>query len=653
MCEIGVNISMAELTVSRKTILATFTELIKDVKVKKFTIPEYQRPYSWDNEKCEILWDDVLNYHHDQNKGDKYFLGTIVTCKDDSVEGISVIDGQQRITSFFLLLRAFYKKLEDMLVQTPNDKEVEGLMKQIAPCIWDVNPMSQEVSDKTKIHIQSLVASEKDNESFHKIMITGIAEENDKSLYAKNYSFFLNKCDSYAASQPLDWKQLCLCIMNECIVLPIECTDLDSALIIFSTLNDRGMPLSDSDIFKAEIYKTKKSKEEKDTFTQNWKELGETAENAKMSIDDIFKLYTHVLRAKGNCSDSEIGLRKFYSENQRSRLHESNLTETLLEVAHFWEKLISYNDEICTEKTKKYIHCLKAYPNEYWKYPITVLFDYCKRNKKEIKNLLPEYLAKLISYLFVRFIEKPSVNTIKNPVYLFCIDTYKNGCLDTDDFVIVDDFKTKLILTAGSSKIQKAMLLLNSYLFDNSTPLLQEIMEVEHIFPQKWDATYFTWTDEDAKKYIDKIGNKIPFEKKLNIKASNGFFSKKKEEYAKSQNKEVLELTKNQDWTKENIDTRADEMADRLEEFFEENLKSSVITKKLICYTGGTKIVTINYVTSKTYKKYVVIQNDNGKIEQNEFDVFENAVISIDKGLFLYGQEIFVDEECKDFKNCL
>lgn len=119
---------MAELTVSRKTILATFTELIKDVKVKKFTIPEYQRPYSWDNEKCEILWDDIFNYHHDQNKGDKYFLETIVTCKDDEIEGISVIDGQQRITSFFLLLRVFYKKLEDMLVQTPNDKEVEGLM---------------------------------------------------------------------------------------------------------------------------------------------------------------------------------------------------------------------------------------------------------------------------------------------------------------------------------------------------------------------------------------------------------------------------------------------------------------------------------------------------------------------------------------------
>lgn len=644
---------MAELTVSRKTILALFTEAIKDVSVKKFTIPEYQRPYSWDNEKCEILWDDILNYHQDQNKGDKYFLGTIVTCKDSEVEGVSVIDGQQRITSFFLLLRAFYKKLEDMLAQTPNDKEVEGLMKQIAPCIWDVNPMSQEVSDKTKIHIQSLVATAKDNDSFHEIMINGVAKKNDKSLYAQNYSFFLDKCDKYAESRPLDWKQLCLCIMNECIVLPIECTDLDSALIIFSTLNDRGIPLSDSDIFKAEIYKTKKSKKEKDEFTHNWKELEETAKNANMTIDDVFKLYTHILRAKAGCSESEIGLRKFYSENNRTKLHESNLTETLLELAHFWEKIVTYSDDVCTEKTKKYIHCLKSYPNEYWKYPVAVLFDYCKRNKKDIKTVLPDYLAKLVSYLFVRFIEKPGVNTIKNPVYLFCIDTYKNGILNADGYEIMENFKTMLILTAGSSKIQKSVLLLNSYLFDVSTPLLPENIDVEHIFPQKWDDAYFTWSEAEAKNYIDKIGNKIPFEKKLNIKASNGFYSKKKNEYAKSKNKEVIKLTEIEDWTKNDIDSRADKMGDRLIAFFKENLKSTVRTKKLICYKGGTKTVTISLVSSKVVSKYVVTQEDNGKTTQAEYNVFEDAVISIDKGLFLYGQEVFVDDEYKNFKACL
>ena len=67
-------------------------------------------------------------------------------------------------------------------------------------------------------------------------------------------------------------------------------------------------------------------------------------------------------------------------------------------------------------------------------------------------------------------------------------------------------------------------------------------------------------------------------------------------------------------------------MSNRLIDFFEANLKSTIITKKLICYTGGTKTITINYFTSKTNKKYVVIQDDNGTIEKNEFDVFEDAV---------------------------
>ena len=71
---------------------------------------------------------------------------------------------------------------------------------------------------------------------------------------------------------PLQWKNLCLTILKKCILLPIECKDLDMALTIFSTLNDRGLPLADSDIFKAQIYSTL-SNIERTTFTEDWKNL--------------------------------------------------------------------------------------------------------------------------------------------------------------------------------------------------------------------------------------------------------------------------------------------------------------------------------------------------------------------------------------------
>lgn len=297
---------MAELNVSRKSIEQLFCDIKNDI----FVIPEYQRPYKWDLEKCDILWNDIINFHR-ENDSEQYFLGTIVTCKAD--EKLEVIDGQQRITSLFLLLRAFYTKLE--MMDNQEDKDVIGLKSQIAPCIWDVNRKSKLVEDYSKIHIKSRVATEKDNDVFHSILISGRCD-NKKSLYSINYNFFLEKCDEFAKNEPLEWQNLCLTILYDCIVFPIECDTLDSALTIFSTLNDRGMPLSDSDIFKAQIYKDQKTEEEKQAFTNNWKKLSELVDEAGLNLNDIFRYYSHVIRARNKNNKKEIGLRRFYSADK-------------------------------------------------------------------------------------------------------------------------------------------------------------------------------------------------------------------------------------------------------------------------------------------------------------------------------------------------
>ena len=101
---------MADLHVSKKSI----RDLLNVMQGKKFIIPDFQRPYKWDVEKCETLWDDIENFTlTDAKTGSDYFLGTIVSYVNEDGNQ-DIIDGQQRITSFFLLLRAFFRKLEDM-----------------------------------------------------------------------------------------------------------------------------------------------------------------------------------------------------------------------------------------------------------------------------------------------------------------------------------------------------------------------------------------------------------------------------------------------------------------------------------------------------------------------------------------------------------
>ena len=363
---------MADLHVSKKTVGKFFSEM----QNRKFVIPDYQRPYQWDIEKCETLWSDIENFAQtDAKNGTDYFLGTIVSYVNEN-KNQEIIDGQQRITSLMLLLRSFFKKLDDMT----EDDDVIGLKNQLAPCIWDINPISQRVSDKTKIHIVSEVATEQDNETFHKILETGIVSENKEDNYSRNYRYFKGKCDEYATLNPMQWKELCVTILQKCIILPIECDAQDTALTIFSTLNDRGMPLADSDIFKAQIYRNCTTEIERNEFTKTWKDLTQICKQGSVTIDDIFRYYTHILRAREEDKSKEVGLRKFYAENKYQRLKTKNIIAEIMDLAFFWRYVNKETEPendfkyLLTPNIRIHLHCLSCYPNEFWKYATSVFF---------------------------------------------------------------------------------------------------------------------------------------------------------------------------------------------------------------------------------------------------------------------------------------
>lgn len=564
---------MADLHISKKTIQEFFTE----IQNKKIIIPDYQRPYKWNEEKCETLWNDIENFAQTDAKiGSDYFLGTIVSYINQD-ENQEIIDGQQRITSFTLLLRAFYRKLEEM----NEDDEVVYLRKQITPCIWKVNRLSGKISDKKDVHIRSEVATEEDKDTFHKILETGYTDENKKDNYSVNYRFFLKKCNEYAMENPMQWKELCVTILENCVILPIKCNTQDTALTIFSTLNDRGLPLADSDIFKAQIYKNYDSEEERKDFTEKWRELTEICSQGKDNVtDSIFRYYTHVLRAKNRDNSKEIGLRKFYAQNKYEKLKDPNIMTEIMDLALFW-RYINYNikpDEVIydiSNETRKYLQCLSHYPNEYWKYVISVFFMK-NRESQSFDEDFQMVLKELLSFLFVKFIEKPTVNAIKDDVFNAYISLENNNKLKFD-YSFNEVLLKQQIESFSSSRISRALLLLDAYLNPKQENLIESNFDIEHIFPKKWqDTNYNGWEKKDAELFIEKFGNKIICEKKINIQAGNGYFGNKKNKYGISKIANVLDLfnyPKN-DWTKEDIEQREEEFKTRIITFFRDNLKN-------------------------------------------------------------------------------
>ena len=118
---------MSKLNIDQKTISNLFSDKRAD-----FLIPDYQRPYAWTRDECETLWDDLKSFAFPNDtsadfdsENDEYFLGPIVTFKNSDGKQ-EIIDGQQRLTTVMLLLRAFYSKFE-----TAQDDEIVETRKQI------------------------------------------------------------------------------------------------------------------------------------------------------------------------------------------------------------------------------------------------------------------------------------------------------------------------------------------------------------------------------------------------------------------------------------------------------------------------------------------------------------------------------------------
>ena len=535
------------------------SELLKTGRTKPFIIPEYQRPYAWTSEQIETLFEDIWEFATtigglDQNGS--YFLGSIVSFENENGEQ-EIIDGQQRITSLFLLLRAIYTKL--IHGDDAHTDAAQNFIRQIEPAIWRTDNRTGKV-DYNDILLTSKVVDNDGNEILRDILKDGVANPDANDNYSKNYLLFQKLYDDHCTKSPLKIYDFIYALLNQAILLPISADSQDTALTIFSTLNNRGLPLSDADIFKAKIYNNLKD-DEKDNFISQWKTLEKEATEAHESIQQLFYYYMFYLRAKENdVSSTTPGVRKYYSANKFSRLFEIDLIDQLKTVLNLW-KVINTNQDIPGEdwdnnsKIRKALDTLTSYPNEFWKYPV-ITYYLSHRNRENFDEEFLLFLNKLIEELMTRFLLFPTINAVKGDIMKLDAKIINDP---HPDFGFREIDKSLLEDKIRIPHRNIVRMLLKSYAYNHQEQLLPDNWQIEHILPQKWQSSFFPETDsKKVNEMIEHIGNKTPFERKLNIVASNGYFKKKQQEYQKSE----IEVTKilvtsiDNDWTLGNIEHR-------------------------------------------------------------------------------------------------
>lgn len=545
----------------------------------KFIIPMYQRPYTWGEDECSQLWQDIVEFFNDSDKqkDDKYFLGSIVTYTENDKKEQNIIDGQQRTTTLMLLIKALHTK-----ILNAKGNESNRLIDNIVSCLWETNMQSDEIDHKA-IRLQSEVATDDDIAVLNAILQNEYAAPSDpkeleakikqaKTPYEKNYLYFLLESSKFAEKFPMEWAGLCITLLQSCIVLPIECTSQDNALRIFNTLNNRGKPLSDADIFKGIIYGSKKDKQSKNDFAKNWKQL-ESDNNGDMNF--IFRNYMHIVRARKQDKTSEIGLREFFA-NKHKDILTNNSDKVMTEInqlSNFW---CGY-DEKFSQRSLQLYEVLDYFPNDYWKYLDSAYYMYCSDKGLDYFDKHDEFLAKVIAHFLVKFINKPSIAEIKPIVFNAYTALYETGKLDfqTNTKEILQDEATFKAQFFKADRLIPSLLRLNLYL-QYPEQELDIKAEIEHIFPKttQWRSSYTGWDKDEAKPLIESIGNKMWLEKRLNIKASNNYFDDKKDKYAKSKFLEAQEIARRpqNDWLKKDIERRNEEIYTRLKNFFTSNV---------------------------------------------------------------------------------
>jgi len=148
---------------------------IRKIFAEKYVIPDFQRPYSWEIEHCDKFWDDLINFISEkESRDDKYFLGNIVIHQNG--DGFVVIDGQQRLTSLLLLIKALHNRA--------------GIVRALEECIKIKNPLTSELTDELRVNSNVL---EKDKEYLYDIIFNEGNRTPDTSNIKINYKFFNEK----------------------------------------------------------------------------------------------------------------------------------------------------------------------------------------------------------------------------------------------------------------------------------------------------------------------------------------------------------------------------------------------------------------------------------------------------------------------------
>ncbi len=590
----------------------------------QFVIPVYQRNYTWSAER------EVKQYLNDLSRVLKqeyknHFMGILIYLEksiDFSTRELSVIDGQQRLTTTFLTIYA----VREMFKNNDELDRVQQLDGQ-----YLTNPFHS--NDKIKYKLKPLVA---DDDVYRCIIEDRLDDnENHQSLIYKNYIYIRNYLDGlvahgYSAND-------ILLALDKLYVVCVPISEDDNAQKIFESINATGVKLTAADLIRNFLLMNLDSDTQDKFYTRYWRKIEENISMDSKELEMFFRMYlaikTYTLVPKNGV------YRSFVDWIETKKIATDTLFKELLDYAKIYHCINSAPVASLDKVLRVAVTDFRKIKSDL---PISIIIEFYRlyNNGSITADILGQLIQAINAYLIRRNIcDMDSQNisklfpTILRRVMEKCDGNYTDIVTVLNQEMVGNNAGTSGSYMPTDAQMHDALFNANVYgrptlriildrleLSNNSAPVDLSALSIEHLMPQTPTDEWLEELDVDEENYmanLHRLGNLTLATKPDNSKMSNQLWDYKNEVLKSTShlkmNMEILSISK---WNIKCIDDRTETLIKRICELFpypDVDISATSETGMVDEKTGLRATVANMFSSAKEVRKNGAYTTDNGK----------------------------------------
>jgi len=549
---------MARIENHKFSIVEAFSECF-------YVVPDYQREYVWTDKEVQQLLDDIDDQMESGSDGE-YFIGMVLVSPGSERNQFEVIDGQQRLTTFFLMLCALRNRFQSsgkhhQMVNTLISTSYANKAGEIEECL-KLEPRYENADELMSCLVATDDTPEKVSIAVQKSNIPRFGSlDNLLNAYGTVYRYLV---DNYEDEDAL--KKLWGFLANSVVFIQIS-TDVSSALKIFETINERGVGLNPMDLLKNLLF-TQVDQKEFTKLKDEWKKITAPLEKAKekpLRFLRYFLMANYKIRNKDQVIREDEIYDWFVDKNNASLCgYTDKPFEFVRKITRNVEHYLNFSSGKGNDgKANIPMDNLKKMCGGAFSLHFVLLLAVAGLPKP----LFDHFVAQLESFLFFYIFTKTPTKDLERSFSVWADELRQITELSSEkeQRKQLNEFIENRFRASMTSKTAELMDALKRYTVRSMqkyrthyflAKLTQHVdmayqgsktpgsldgyknLQIEHILPNTpndelrksfQDAN----PDADYDEYKNRIGNFTLLEKPINIIASNGYFKDKTPEYKK------------------------------------------------------------------------------------------------------------------------